>query len=78
MAKKETFGGVFNKLILHEKYIEIKHGGRKRNIPYSAISNVEKPPMLNYIKIHTNDGQEIKFAGGNANKIQAAIIDHMG
>jgi len=78
MAKKEKFGSVFNKLILHDNYIEITQGHKKRNIPYSAITNVEKPNILNYIKIHTNSGEEIKFAGGSAKKMQAAILEHMG
>ena len=70
-----------NKLTILENRIEIVEGlfpfKKKRVIPISSISSVEKPRLLDKVIINTNDGKKYSFSLGNAKKIQEAILERM-
>jgi len=83
MGEKVTFGSglLGNKMIVYDNRVEIVSGcfpfKRRRSIPFSNISSVETPRMLNQVVIRTNDGKKATFSVGNAKKMQQAILERM-
>jgi len=74
-------GWLGNKLTIYHNRIEIVSGcapfARKRVIPFSAISSIETPRMLNQVVIHTHDGKKASYSVGNTSKIRDAILERM-
>jgi len=83
MSEKVQFGSglLGNQLIVHSNRVEVISGcmpfRRKRVIPFSAISSIETPRMLNQVVIHTHDGKKASYSVGNASKIRDAILQRM-